>query len=1130
MAWADPTGITSLSSIGTTGDYVITADIEVPSTFTSIASFSGTLEAAIDPDTKMPYRIKNLSAPLFTTLTGTVKNLVLEDVNITSGTDVGAIACNVTGTSTKKAVIYNCGILSGSVTGSDNVGGLVGVLGSTSDNDQCYARVINCYSFADIKGGSVKGGIVGYNCFASKYNNLRSMVMNCMFYGDIATGGSVSPIYGGENISNDYGSTAPANTANRLNSYNYFLYEAPFSKEKNVTTYNCALAAEERFLVRFEFYRHLLNSTRELAAWYATGTATQNSMLKWVLDKSIASYPILKEQGKYPSVVNYDPDYTNDPDTGERIARSTITKRNHGGIIKEGGTSQSLTIFVSNTKTTGGQTWPTGANISETYRPGSTGITRYRTDKDVANYNFNYDKVQLPYYNDVGSGNYTGNRVVTGWKIVSMTGGTSGGYSEENYDYPNYNYADRDTYGKDIYTSGTGNSGRIFAQGAYFNVPKGVKSITIEPYWGISAYLSDANYDRYGYNNNDDLTQVGDGPRYTDNTDCPVLTGNQKVFTTISGAVGALTGVSGSATVYDYAVVLVGNYHHHVRVDKYAPELSSGSTPFTIMSIDLNRDNEPDYCLIYRSGKNLEISPIRFDFITVPGMAMAHKMATNENLAIPGNCCPKGWFEITTTGLIKYSQFEHSYNNKTNAPVIFMGGVIDQFVANNTGSGDAFNNKTKYMLFGDNVWFKMLSNGNHMDKSSRMPHRPISLVGGEYEALYLSGFFRPDAAVYTTGDVSERNAECYIDGGKFGDVAGAGQENLNGNITWIIDHADIRSFYGGGQKVVNGGSQVTGNISTTIKNSSVDIFSGGPKFGDMAAGKTVKTTANNCTFGTYFGAGYGGTSILKEQFYNVFQKLNYNEWNTKVNGTYKNGTRGKYTEGKGVAVNYEYEFFAGTAGNVHRLYLWYASFSLAQTNDVTSKLTGCTVNNNFYGGGSLGAVSGNVTSTLTDCTVLGNVFGAGYSVNIPTVDVRPLRANPYIPEPIYNISTGVYEEGIPPANDSFTWSHGTVANGGAALDESDTDHLVIKTNETLDDLGAVTGNVILTLNGSTVVGTVGDNTTGNVYGGGEASAVKGSNKTITVNIQGSTHVLGNVFGGGDKGLVEGSAVVNIQDE
>ena len=52
---------------------------------------------------------------------------------------------------------------------------------------------------------------------------------------------------------------------------------------------------------------------------------------------------------------------------------------------------------------------------------GTRTITLKRTDKDFDDYNFNYNKVQLPYYNDYGTKNYTDNKVVTGWE-VSFTG------------------------------------------------------------------------------------------------------------------------------------------------------------------------------------------------------------------------------------------------------------------------------------------------------------------------------------------------------------------------------------------------------------------------------------------------------------------------------------------------------------------------------------------------------------------------------------------------------------------------------------------------------------------------------------------------------------------------------------
>ena len=1075
--WGQTTPITSLSDINSsTGNYIITQDITGGSP--DVSTFSGTLEAAIDPTTHMPYRIKNLSAPLFTTLTGTVKNLTLENVNISSGDadgNTGAIACTANGS----ARIYNVGVLGGSVGATGYTGGLVGLL----DGE---ARVINCYSYANITSGSVKAGIVGYNNYASKYTNLKTMVMNCMFYGDIDyASGSVYPIYGGTEISNDYNS----NDNNRLNNYNYFLYESPFSEGNHITNYNCALAAEERFLVRFEFYRHLLNSTRELAAWYATGNANNgkgigsaNKMAKWVLDKSIAPYPILKDQGLYPSVVNYAP--------SEVMIDANNEHRNEGRKL---GT---LTVNISL-----GSGAPTGAAIKD----GKSQLTLTRTDKDPDNYNFNYDKVQLPYYNEVGTGNCTHNKAVTGWKITSMTNGTQGTFTASDT-WDGYNFADRAHYAKDLY----GESGRVVSQGGYFNVPEGVTAITIEPYWANAVYLSDACYDRYGYGATDNLTQVGGGQRYTNGDTYSINGDNQVVYTTIGNA---LAGLSNATSVYENAVVLVGNYHHSVNIGQgNGNELASDQNKaFTIMSIDLNEDNEPDYSLIFRSGKQKTVSPIRYDFINVPAMAMAHKMASHGDLAIPGNCKPLGWFEITTTALMRYNQFEYdSESKKINAPIILMGGVIEQFVSTNGGTINQW--RTKYLLFGDNVWFKVCSNGCHMEKTYGTPHIPISITGGDYEKFYLSGYFAPGAKA------ANDDAEGYIDGGRFGEVAGGGQEEIKGNVTWLIDHADIENFYAGG---VNAAKAIKGDISTTIKNSHVGVFCGGPKFGDMASTKTIGVTANNCTFGTYFGAGFGGTSFYRNQVYNVYQQLNYNAWNTTLQTNYKNTTRGYYKvdaskDINGILYDYEYELFGGSTGNVHRLYMLYASFSKAQTNNASSTLTGCTVTGNFYGAGSLGAVVGDVTSTLNNTQVLGSAFGAGYSVTIPKVDVRNLGS--FDPEPSYNTTTGVYVQAGFPGTTAYEWTTvSSLSSGNNAL--NDTDH-TIKTTSSTSGLGSVTGNVTLTLEGSTTVN-------GSVYGGGAQSAVQGN---TTVTLQGNTEVLGNVFGGGDEGIVEGSTTVNIMNE
>ena len=503
-----PTQISSLNEItDTNGHFIITQDIDA-SSFNTIASFSGTLEAAINPTTKMPYRITSLKKPLFTTLNGTVKNLVLDNVSISGNTgNTGAIACTANGA----ARIYNVGILSGSVGGTTYTGGLVGLLDGT-------ARVVNCYSYADISSGTDKGGIVGYNNVASSQSNVATMVMNCMFYGTIASGGNVSPVYGGQNIDNK--------NAGGLATYNYYLYRTDLAITDN--KYNCALAVEEKFLTRFEFFRQLENSNKKLASIYATGSAADanSKMLKWVLetaDRSIQGrtpypYPILKAQGSYPSIINYDAD--NAPD-------SASVGRNHGGRL---GKTLSVTILTKSQKTNGGQSWPTAASCDVQ----TTSLTLTRTDKDFDRFNFNYDKVQLPYYNDVGTGNYTENRVVTGWKITSIDGGTAGTYSAAD-EWGGYNFADRNCTNKDLFSV----SGRVFSQGAYFEIPYGVTAITIEPYWGVAAYVSDQYYDVvYKENGNTNyagqgvnVASAGLGAQATNNTDITINGSTQKVYT-----------------------------------------------------------------------------------------------------------------------------------------------------------------------------------------------------------------------------------------------------------------------------------------------------------------------------------------------------------------------------------------------------------------------------------------------------------------------------------------------------------------------------------------------------------------------------------------------------------------------
>lgn len=1080
------------------GSYVLDEGFVINSPIgTSIKPFTGTIDGKLRT-------IASSSVPLVAYANGaTIKNVIIGSVNISSGNnegDAGAICCKAYGASR----IYNCGLLGGTVGGSHYVGGLVGLLDGTS-------RVINCYSYATINGGanSTVAGIVGYNNGTTTAASINTMVMNCMFYGDITGGKTVSPVYGGNIINNLQGG---------LSNFNYYSYENLKTTAISSGKYNCALAEEEKYLNRFEFYRLLLNSNKKLAAFYATGSVNDASqMAKWVLetaDRTISNphpYPILKTQGTYPSIIN--PDIKHAPD-------STTAGPNKGGKL-----SKTLAVTISSTKTDGGQTWPSGAQIT------TTNLSLIRTDKDFDRFNYNYDKVQLPYYNDVGEGNYTGNRVVTGWKITAITAIADDPYTASNYpttgikDFPDHNYADRKSSNKDLYTI----SKRVFSQGAYFDVPYGVTSITIEPYWAKACYIADPYYDvvyKNDYTGKQNVTQTGTqvtvGTTFFNGQGFTTYNKDQRIETSVSNALSYINNsLSGyGPTVYDNAVVLVGNLH----LDGVP---SGGDNPFTMMSVDTDNDHEPDHSLIYHHKDRLQIAPIRFDFLNIIGTAQAQKPSTASLICNFTIFKTKGWFETTNTALFYTSQLEYenlTKNTKVDAPLILLGGVIDQFVS--TQSSDV-TGKTIYIHVGGNVWIYSFGLGTHSDGKTSTPHVPVSVTGGDYPSFYLTGTYQPDATP------RDDNAECYISGGHFGEMAGACLEQIGanntttkGNVRWQIYNADIDNFFGGG---INDANPVKGEIITDIFNSRVGTFCGGPKFGDMTSEKAVTTTAEGCTFDMFFGGGYGGNSYSRKKYYDEKTPA----WGTTLQGYYITD-RGKYFDGQttpskdggtgnnqygykgpGVATDFDYEFFVWSKGNTGgRFYVKFISFSLAQCNDVNSTLKRCTINENFYGGGSLGKVAGMATSVLEDCTVNGNVFGAGFSATLPTIQVRDAG---FTTVPNYNSSSGMFEPGVLSGTTEYTWKHveSYPSEGGAGFDGT---QVITEQNIEKSNLGSV-GTVTLTLKGSTEVH-------GNVYGGGDESSVSGN---TTVTLEGKTDVLGNVFGGGNRGKVGGDSEVKILD-
>ena len=1186
--WAQtPTQITSLSSINDqNGNYIITQDI-VGGT-PGVTTFTGTLTAQAKTDGTFPV-ISGLTQPLFTTVTGAkISNIMLKEVAISQDGDVGAICCTANG----DARIYSCGILPtnpinifdnpSTVASSNNhnCGSLVGLLDGT-------ARVINCFSYAWITqgGGSgyYVGGLVGNNSQTSEQADIKTIVVNCMFYGDIDTVNcaNYAPVYGNKMIKTESSSDA----ATGINPYDFFRESATFDttyltgQNAHIDNYNRSWPVLEEYLTRFEYYRSIFNSNRRLCTWWVNGTygtaptdenVTTLDLAKWVLDPSIAPYPILKKWGKYPSIINPDPEKVWDTATGTWVQRANAAPY-------QGKSLGTLSITVKP-----GNHAPSGI--------ASTTITRTITDMDTLNYDYCYCKVQLPYYNElfgdpssnVHDTRYGGNYkdyVVTGWKITKVNGlaANSSGVTTtfvENWE-SGYNFADRTDKFRDLYDI----SHRVYAQGGYYYVSEGVTSIEIEAYWGKAIYMRNLgnNVDLVNLTNHPANGDIKEGKPFVPAGTLPTTFQGQTVYTDWRVAVrDGLTGVNAAnlstLTVYDQAIVLVGNFqlrNENGKVGTDIPNLGNKKyRPYTIMSIDSDLDNEPDYCfeLQFRYLWNRPpIQPIRFDFLTVPelGMAVRH----NEQQNTIGIFAPEGHFEITETSYMHTTQFEYDAAvNKQEAPVILNGGHFEQIVIRYANGGNYKpSNKTSYILMGGHFRMLRFTPGAHTNRNNGcalVRLCAVNAIGGEYPEFYLSGIYRPDINPGDYPNFEQGNPHCYTNGGRFDKMAGAGYDKILGSITFKIDHSIIGEFYGGG---INGAQPVGGSIDVTIDHSIVlKKYCGGPEVGPMTTNETVTTHATGTRFKWFYGGGNGGTTYYRDQGYDgndydipvpsdsagwsnspLGGKARFKQFNPLNTRTISNTVPAVYDADKGYHALYEFECFVSSNGLAEhptlRTYTHWAQFGTTSTGNVTNVLDSCIIEKDYYGGGNLGNVDGWVNSTISNSTIKGNVYGGGFSGKIEPFRIHDKNAAhfPYID------GAGLMQDGLNRLNSleyidrEYTWCYKNAGSGemfpqgvvippGTNTTSSNatfeypegSGKWYVLTKKSLEHLGAVSGDVTLTLNGKNTVGTLENGMlkagTGNVYGGGNESTVDGS---TLVKVFDHTRVLGNIYGGGNMGLV-----------
>ena len=582
-------------------------------------------------------------------------------------------------------------------------------------------------------------------------------------------------------------------------------------------------------------------------------------------------------------------------------------------------------------------------------------------------------------------------------------------------------------------------------------------------------------------------------------------------------------------TPHAQAIVLVGNFHYRLGKNALDSYVSKG---LTIMSIDEDCNQEPDYGWYsnnYADRPNMP--PVRFDFLPMIPLGMAAHVTGSKGFPGVPIWKTRGWFEMTETCLCIMNQFELDSGNFTgsdtdikNYRCIINGGYFTQMIRSNQKACS----KVSYYQIGGNAYIKEFYPGNHSKTTHTNPLVPINVTGGEIEECFMTGY-------KSGGLVSGENIYFWCAGGKIHKFLGAYMDAPTAttvNLTAKIDHALIGRFFGGG---TSPNANITGAIDVTINNSKVDFYCGGPEFSSTTAKPSVTTTANGTTFGEYYGAGFGGTSIT---YFNDIDngalaidnavKPYPNYFNTY----YLNATNGrlKLRDGYGIGTCYKFEFLYHSANQtlVARHFTGYAQFSLATTGNVVNELTNCKIKKqtasetitgeatkgDFYGAGCQGMVDGTVTSTLTGCEVDGSAYGGGYQATSNDVEVYPTT----MPNPNseFTKETGLFSEFGKVTPDVFTWVQGTNDNENTA--DGSEGKLYTSKNITMNDLGNVTGAISITIDGGLVKE--------DVFGGGNESK---SLDDTSVTLKGDLTVNGDVFGGGNEGEVEGSTEVNIEE-
>lgn len=279
-----------------------------------------------------------------------------------------------------------------------------------------------------------------------------------------------------------------------------------------------------------------------------------------------------------------------------------------------------------------------------------------------------------------------------------------------------------------------------------------------------------------------------------------------------------------------------------------------------------------------------------------------------------------------------------------------------------------------------------------------------------------------------------------------------------------------------------GFASVKGNINVNIIDSMIKgNFYGAGYQGGVDSDIVVNVT--NTIMNNVYGGGLGNSSYSANNLRSFTLTI---DKDTTANNIYGGGNTKSTVSGL-VTINCN--------GTVDNLYGGgYGSATSVNGGSIINVGQTAVINQNLYGGGDAGIVSGNAIINIDGGLIKGNIYGAGNNVGVNNSNIT-IKNNP-------NITGNVYG-----GSNASGWTTESIININGA----------VNTNIFGGGNGAGTTVTTSTVNIESTA-----NITGNVFGGGELGVVETSN----VNLNGGT-IAGKVFGGGNNvGVTTSNVNVN----